>query len=232
MAEPSADTIERYKGLLYNLMPDGPLWRRPMGPGMDALLQSWATELARVNDRAVDLLHESDPFETRELLPEWEALVGLPDVCTGQLPTEPMRRAALVARLAQSGGQSALFYIGLAALLGFTIDIEEHRAPLCGQAECGDELSTEGPGWVHAWTVHAPRFTPVFFRTGRSSCGDPLVSWSPALLECTLGRLKPAHTVVRFQYDRTFQGYAPWGLQIESQPVSLKLLATLGTITL
>src|SRR5260363_17238 len=73
--------------------------------------------------RANRLLRDICISSTVELLPEWEATLGLPDPCTGPLSTVQARRAQAVARFANTGGQSAAHFIRMAAQLGYAISI-------------------------------------------------------------------------------------------------------------
>jgi uncharacterized protein YmfQ (DUF2313 family) len=62
----------------------------------------------------------------------------------------------------------------------------------------GDAL-TNGD-WVFAWQVNTESDTIDLFRVGYSAVGDPLSTSRADALECVINRLKPAHTVVLFNY--------------------------------
>lgn len=154
--------------------------------------------VARNNDAANALLIDAFPASTYNLLPEWEETLGLPDPCAGEQPTIEQRRAQVVARLVDVGGQSVSYFIALAATLGYAITITEFSPFRFGMSFglplCGDD-------WAHAWLVNAPDFTVRYFQFGVSSMGEPFASWGNTVLQCEFERLKPAHTVLNFNYS-------------------------------
>lgn len=148
---------------------------------------------------AADLiLTEADPRTTYDLLPDWERVLGLPDVCVGQLPTIEQRRAAVVSKLTLRGGLSRAFFIALAAKLGFVISITEYT-----QYSVLSPVNAElrGLPWCFTWRVNAPLNTVVGRFSATSGVNEPLSTWGNILLECALSRFKPAHTVVQFSYS-------------------------------
>lgn len=193
-----SEMTDQYTAQLQALLPRGRAWPRQPGAVLTRLLAGLAGALARTHNRALDLLDEADPRTTVELLADWERVAGLPDSCLPATGTVQERRDALVARLTARGGQSRRFFIDLAAALGFTVTITEFRPFRAGAAAAGDAL-TNGD-WVFTWRVEAPATTVREFRAGSSAAGEPLRIWGNALLECALGRVKPAHTIVLFGY--------------------------------
>lgn len=232
MTAPSEAKILEYRGQVERLLPPGILWRQRDNSVMRSLLTAVATEFARVDERAADALLESDPRVTQELLEDWERFLGLPDPCAVLEDTRQLRRFAVVAKLTKRGGQSRVFFVELAAALGYVVtveDIEEYKTFRAGPQSCqateggafdcgskaGDELAaspqgSSNPSWLWAWTVHAPEHTGVFFDAESGAAGEPLVSTGNALLECHFRQSAPAHTVVTFEYDQPWVGYAPW----------------------
>ena len=194
-------TATDYLAQLQALLPQGPAWPREADAALTQLLAAWADELARVDGRAADLVEESDPRTTAELLADWERVAGLPDACVAALAgtqTTTQRRAALVGKLTTIGGQSAAYYIALAASLGYTITVTEFAPFQAGHSAAGDPLSNDE--WMFAWQVNAPEESIVEFSAGRSCAGEPLRAWGNELLECVISRLRPAHTHVLFAY--------------------------------
>ena len=193
-------TAADYLAQLQALLPQGFAWPRQADAALTKLLLAWADELARVDGRAADLVEEADPRTTAELLADWERVAGLPDPCVAALgvsQTAAQRRAALVAKLTTIGGQSAAYYIALAASLGYTITVTEF-SPFQAGSDAGDALTNDG--WRFVWQVNAPEASIVEFSAGRSSAGEPLRAWGNELLECVINRLKPANTYVLFAY--------------------------------
>ena len=193
-------TSEHYRAQLQALLPQGGAWPRESEAVLTRALHAFADEMARLDARGDDLLEEIDPRTTVELLADWERVAGLPEDCAPAvvLSTEE-RRAALVAKLANSGGQSRAYFIELARALGFEITITEFDPSVCGEMQCGEEL--QGEAWATAWRVNAPLFSPVQFICGAGACGDTLGGATNAPLECAFGHLKPAHTFLFFEYS-------------------------------
>lgn len=185
---------------LASLLPPGIAIRRETDTDVYKLLNGMAEELARIDARGDDVLRESDPRTTVELIGEWETQVGLPDECLGDIDqTLQQRRNAVVARLTGRGGQSRQFFIDLAASLGYTVTITEFRPFRAGISEAGDAL-TNGD-WIFTWRVNAPETTITYFRAGASTAGEPLRAWGNEQLECAIERVAPAHTIVQFAYS-------------------------------
>ncbi len=180
------DYVEQLKALL----PPGKLWTTLAEDAVFlALLESIAAEFARVNDRAAVLCEELDPRTANELFDEWETFAGLPDPCIGELPTLSQRRAAVVARLTATGGQSRQYFIDLAASLGFTATISEYDGV--------------NPALIDQfyWQMDLPLNGDIVEFDVGSTVNEPLRNWGTnELLECVIQRLKPAHTTVIFSY--------------------------------
>lgn len=173
---------DQYKQQLIALLPTGPAWPSlNSDTNFSKLIEGLAEELARVDVRIHSLLEEAFPNTTLELLPDWERVAGLPDQCTGELGTLQQRHNALMGVLTTKRRLSKAFYIDLASRIGFLIDI------------------TELPNFT--WRVTAALdVNAVYFKTGLSVIGEPLVSSLNNLLECVIQKLKPAHTIVEFNY--------------------------------
>ena len=187
-----------YLHQLQALLPLGPAWPKDESP-LTRLLDGLAQELARVDGRALQLLEEADPRTTAELFADWERVAGLPDACAvafGGDQTTAQRRSALVGKLTTLGGQSAAYYVGLAAVLGYAITVEDFTEHT---VEDDVEHPFYGAAWAFAWKVNAA-LNAVTEITVEDSVEDPIASWGSALLECVINRLKPAHTTVLFSY--------------------------------
>lgn len=188
-----------YLHQLQALLPPGPAWPQDDQAMLTRLLGGLSVELARVDGRAWQLVEEADPRTTAELFADWERVAGLPDACAvafGGDQSMAQRRAALIGRLTTLGGQSAAYFIGLAAALGYAITITEFH-----EHSVTDDV--EHPlydiAWNFAWQVNAALNTVVDI-TVESTVEDPIAAWGNSLLECVINRLKPAHTAVLFSY--------------------------------
>ncbi len=186
-----------YLSQLQALLPPGPAWTRDAEATLTKLLNAWADELARVDGRAAQLIDETDPRTTTELLADWERVAGLPDPCVGADQTTVQRRAALHAKLTTLGGQSAAYFIAQGAGLGYTVTITEFD-----QHTVADDVNHPlyGQPWQFAWQVNAPQDT-VGVLDVNGTVDDPLAWWGNEALECSINRLKPAHTHVMFAYS-------------------------------
>lgn len=108
------ETAPAYARMLTALLPPGRLWRLVGESTLGKVLQACADELARIDDRANDLLRESDPVTAVELLPEYEAELGLVAAST-----TAERQANVVARhVTRQRVRPSDFQIALAPLLG------------------------------------------------------------------------------------------------------------------
>ncbi len=131
-------TVDDYLAQLRALLPPGPAWDREFNPGVDQLLQAAAEELAREDLRAVALLAESEPATVRELVPDWERVMSLPDPCMGDSPSFQDRQLAVRRRLLEVGGQTPAYFVDLAFTLGYRqARVVEHRAPRFGRSRFG-----------------------------------------------------------------------------------------------
>ena len=190
---------EDYKQQLIALLPQGSLWpERQTSNNLTRLLLALAEELARVDARANELLNEIFPDTTVKLLPDWERIAGLPDICVGQLTLLQERRNSLLGVLSIQRGLSRQFYIDVAVRLGYIITITEFLPFRAGSSLTGDALYYTNA--IMTWQVNAPGTTIIYFRAGQSSAGDPLQISNNQLLECAMNALKPAHTKVTFNY--------------------------------
>lgn len=170
-------TVDDYVRALQALLPRGPAWPRDADATLTQVLRGLAGVYAYTNARANNLLVVAFPVTVDDMLPEWNATLGLPGL-TGYSGSDlPTQRAQVVAALTDSGGQSASYFIELAAALGLTIRINGYR-PFKANSRVNDPIY--GRGWAHVWRVFG-----VF-----EADYQPLV---------ILFRLyKPAHTIVLF----------------------------------
>lgn len=194
MSYPSA----AYLQLLQGLLPQGVIWPRDPASTLARVLHALAEDLARLDQRSDDLMDEADPRTSFELLPDWERVCGLPDVCSELGENLDRRRAAVAARLTASGGQSRAFFMGLAQAHGYQVDIQEFHPFRAGISRAGDRARDSD--WAHTWQVAAPETTTFPFKAGGGAAGDRLQSWGNDKLECVIGRARPAHTTCLFGY--------------------------------
>lgn len=172
---------EDHAGALERLLPRGRIWILDRAKQLWALLTGFGDELARIDGRGIDLVEESDPRTTDELLPDWERFAGLPDPCAPVPVTKADRRLALEARLTAVGGQSKAYFIARAAAMGIvvTITIWPFGLPFrMGTSRIGQPLN--GTAAIYHWLVDGPAATSADDRER---------------LICLFDRLEPSHTI-------------------------------------
>ena len=189
-----AMTTGQYTSMLQALLPPGMAWPRDPDAVLTALLRAWADEFAREGRRVDDLLNEFIPTQERELVPDWENLLGLSPASL----SIDQRRAAVGNKLATVGGQSRQYFIGLATLLGYTGMTIDEFSPMTCNGNCNNALTSVDDAYV--WRVNLPAAGGVFTASCNSDCNSPLSSWSHALIEGVFRKLRAADTDVIFAY--------------------------------
>lgn len=157
---------------LWALLPRGPIWEARAGSNLRKLLTALAQEPSRAYQRDQDLLAEMDPRTTTELISDWERVVGLPDSCLAEVPTDLQERRDLVtARWVKrgaaaggvSGGPDVSFLNGLIGEMGWGpteyLIRRFHRQPFNCQSQCTDPLNTADAGWRYVYEVIAKHRT-------------------------------------------------------------------------
>ena len=188
-----------YLAALQALLPRGRVWPRDPDATLTKVLAGLVQVYERSTQSALDLLVDAFPATALQLLPEWEATLGLPDPCAGVSPTIQGRRQQVVARLTSKGGQSKAHMIAYALSLGYVITITEFVPARAGVLRAG--MPVAGEDWAHAWQINSPLNTVTSFAAGVSAAGEPLASWGNDVLECELTAIAPAHTVPIFAYS-------------------------------
>lgn len=172
--------LEFYKQSLKSLLPKGRAWIHETGSRFLKLLYGFATELKRLDDRAIVLFNEALPYTTTELLGEWERITGLPDP-DNTIGTIESRRQDLLSRLTSTGGATISYLQEVAQKLGFEIEIVEFRSFLAGRGRAGDRVSN--PPWIYAFMVLVPSGQEADIR-----------------IQKLIVKLRPAHTVPIFKF--------------------------------
>lgn len=205
--------IKKYTKLVKKLLPLGRAWD-DIREDVINLFPGVAGEFCRIDERAKDLLKEIDPGTSTELLSDWESLLGLPDECTPENVDLNERRQQARQKLAAVGGLSAAFYEQVAANLGFDAIVEDANPFRVGRSTVGQRLTndliyerdvmsvggfTVGQSlvdwkWDYYFTVDVEATVLEGFKVGENTVGEPLSVFGNELLECTIAKLKPAHT--------------------------------------
>lgn len=168
----------------------------------EALLRELAAAAILLDDGlaiAQQLGIELDPRVTYDLLDEFEAAYGLPDLCTDPEVTVADRHAALMARIMQVGGQTPAYYERIAVALGYPDAHVIEYVPATCVSEC--EVPVAGSDWRNVWAIEASAAERITYLDCMGSCSDPLANWAAIEpLSCVINRLKPAHTLCYFDF--------------------------------
>lgn len=190
----------QYRAQLRALLPLGPAWDPERVPEIEKILSGMSQELARIDARAFDLINEMDPAGVSELVPDWEAIMGLPDPCLGENPAFEDRRLAVRQRLTAVGGQSRSYFIEIAIRQGYPeSSITERRAPRFGRSRFG---AAHFGTWTaqFMWTLNSGPRRRLGRRFGASFWGERFGANPSAALECVIRRSAPAHTLEFINY--------------------------------
>lgn len=188
------DTSEQltadYFRQLENLLPRGPAWSEN-----DPLMAGLAPAFAAVHQRANDLVRESNPAQTTELIDRWEYCLALPDSCSVPgTDTIPQRQQRLAVKFNLTGAITKQFYLDVLHEMGYadatiTTFTDEARA--------------------YTWQVNMGTDTVITEMTCLGSCTDALRTWGETTAECVLDKLCASHTILLFSYPGDSQG-APY----------------------
>jgi len=189
-----------YLSQLQALLPQGPAWARDPDVVLTRLLSALSEEFARIDARAGQVIDEADPRNTTELLVDWERVAGLSALSPldGSLLSTDQRRANLVSRITERGGQSPAYFIAMAARMGFVITITEFK-----EWTAGDSVDAPfyGFDWNFAWRANVPVVNAKEWSVD-STVDDPFAIWFEGLLlERALLDDKPAHTILLINYQ-------------------------------
>lgn len=183
--------------LLKRLLP--PVSYDPTGRGMAGQAEGVGRALDDVQAIIDELPLELEPRTTNYLLTEWERSYGLPDECQVAVETIAERRARLAAKVAETGGISRPYFIGLATALGYqNVTITNFKPATC-EMSCEDALRDELSRFV--WQMNVPNQQGIHrFLSCDSACDEPIDSYKQGPLECVIGKLQPADAIVIFNY--------------------------------
>ena len=173
-----AYSVDDYTAALQALLPRGRAWPRDRDATMTQVMKAIAAIYARPNARANYLLVDSVPATAVELLPEWEAALGVPGAYGTLAGTIAGQQAQVVAALAAVGSQTKAYFIALIAGLGRTATITEYK-----RFTVRDVVGTpiNGDNWAHSWLV-------------------TITGVSAPSIEALVTLYAPAHTIVAFTY--------------------------------
>lgn len=187
MAAPQYSAAD-YLGAMQALMPRGAIWSRDPSTVQAKVLAGLTKSYEVQNARANYLLVDGFPRTTNELLPEWEASLGLPSSAAGPAPALLARQALVVARFVGAGGVSIPCFTRYAGLLGFGVAVQGHAPFRCGQSRCGHTVGA--PEQMYVLTIVTPGATAT-----------PFGAYGPAVLQSELLRIAPPYAVLNFLFS-------------------------------
>lgn len=187
MAAPSYCASD-YLGALQALMPRGRIWPRDVSSVQAKVLAGLTRVYEVQNQRANNLLVDAFPRTAAELLPEWEATLGLTSTSAGPAATVAARQALVVARLIGSNGIAADDFAGYAALLGYSITVKGNAPFRCGQSRAGAHVG--GVERMFEWIVTAHALPSM-----------PFGVYGPALLQQEMQRLAAPYAFLKFVFN-------------------------------
>lgn len=170
------------------------------GGGLDTVLEGSASALVDGEAAAADVMEQVDPRNARELLVDFERVLG-PDACGRDRNDLGLaeRQALAHQRWTAFGGQDNPYMISTAAKLGDAIEILEYWPSKAGGMQAGDRLIADGEQFLWQVRLEVDGETTLF-RAGASTAGDRLGTFTLSASECELRRIKPAHTDIVFNY--------------------------------
>ncbi|WP_245831338.1 YmfQ family protein [Wohlfahrtiimonas larvae] len=187
-----------YRIALPKLLP--PVSYDRNGAELKISLLAEANALNTVQAHATKVLNAVTPFYAGELLEDWERVLGL---IIDKADLYQARLERVLEKLAEVGGLSIPYFIGLAAKTGYEISISEGADEIfrAGVNRVGDRLGSDDLLWV--WRVHVKsKFEKIYyFRAGMSHANDRLRVYADPALEAILNDLKPAFTYITFFYS-------------------------------
>lgn len=190
-----SNAVSAWTDVLQQLMPRGRAWSRESTSDLHKLVDSISPRYQRAENNSQKLLNEMRPEVTQQLLPEWEAYLGLPE-CGVTDQIFELRRAAVVEKDHRKGGLQTWQIEQLAAALGFTVKIYEQwpHSVLRGVGYPLYPASTQFVLRVDVHGIPEERFTVL------DNVLTPLRGNAPLVFECVLNRLKLAGFYYDFNY--------------------------------
>lgn len=177
-------------------------------------LTVFACELSRLQEDVRNLLKESVPGLSDDLLVDWERVAGIPDECSSLATTKTQRQQIVHAKITQAKGESTgeflplsqQYFIDYAASLNMviTIEVDPGGIPFRTTHKSGGSLQrvTRMPESYKSGTAVARIDGSRLNKLGSLHRWDVTVVSDPDanvnLLKCVFNRIKPAWTEVNF----------------------------------
>lgn len=191
------NTPENWVEILQKLLPQGDAIPRDPDAIFTQLLRAYALSFNRIEAAVAEVLREIDPQTTLKLLPEFEAMLGLPSICMAwESQAIDQRRAAVVAQLTQHIGQRPADYVAIAAAFGVVCTVEEFK-PWTPDGACDSPIY--GPDWWFALRLSIINVELGFF-SAVSACDDALSWGGVRAFECAARHHQQPEMYLIFDY--------------------------------
>lgn len=155
------------------------------------ILYAFGHELFNFKERVNALINEAIPGLSRELLPEWERDLGLPDECSLQVSTfEERARVVHTKYTTKYSGLSKSFFLDYALNMGSIIkvyDLVGSGQPFRVNKSRVDRTPTDGIAGARLWSAGA-----TFKWIVEIKKSDPNKNY----LHCRFLQMNPAHMVL------------------------------------
>jgi uncharacterized protein YmfQ (DUF2313 family) len=187
-------SAEDFATAFQNLLPTGRVWPRDPDALQTDFCEAMAPTIQRVANAGAGLIADAFPEFPVNLLPEWEATLGLPNPNYGPVTTLQQRQKLVYTKFIALGGQSVQYFLDLLTSLGYIGCTITQYAPFrAGKSRAGDPCY--GAGWIFTWLITSPSLSVTYFRSGQSSAGDALYTINGGtVLEGIIEEFAPAHT--------------------------------------
>lgn len=201
MAYLPKSTVQEQAKVLAKFLPEGKVWRAKMieESNLYKLLLGFGAELLRVHESIDELACNYLISESSQFLPEWEAMLGIPDDCFPGTGTVEERVQDVLIKLASLNVITEEDWEALCALFG---------VPNC-LINNGIFYHTWDWVWPHIWFQNAQdarfhiviRLPEEFKPSTWDWTWDHPWGRDTSKLECILNKIKPADTKLIFLYD-------------------------------
>ena len=195
---------DAYREQIHALLPAGRAWPEESDTTLDALVRAIAAQVAEIDLSDANLLNEIRPDTTFDLLPEWERVAGLPDVCSVLGSTIAERRASLLEKIVTKLTLNAAEFVRIGESFGVTITVEELDQ---ARADAISGLDTSNGKWRFVWWIGIPTNADVRRFNTLSDVNTPLLDIERNTeMECRLQNAAPAHTYLIIGYESILTG--------------------------
>ena len=183
---------DAYREQIHALLPAGRAWPEEADTTLDALVRAMAAQVAEVDRSASNLLTEILPNTTFNLLPDWERVAGLPDICSVLGSTITIRRASLLEKLVTKPNLNVTEFERIGRTFGATITVEELDQ---ARADAIVNLDTADGRWRFVWWIGIPLSADLRYLRMTSRVNERFATFDRNTeLECRLENAAPAHT--------------------------------------